>query len=259
MAIRFRRPLTLRCAAALLAVAVAAPADLFAATASLPNTESVNWEIMSQIRNEGFHNSKVMEIEGQLTDVIGPRLTGSPNMKRANEWTRDQFREWGLVNSHLESFPFGRGWSNSYTEVRMVAPQETPALAYPKAWTVSTNGMLRAPVVKAKLATKEDLDKYRGQLGGKIVLDGDMREIKPQSEAALVRYDDKKLSEIAQYEIPSEKPRFNREEIAQRIAFQKRHAFIQNRDITRRLDVVGRGVGEPHPIIRNAGANPGAG
>jgi hypothetical protein len=221
MTLRFRRPLTLRCAAPLLAVAIAAPADLFAATASLPNTESVNWEIMSQIRNEGFHNSKVMEIEGQLTDVIGPRLTGSPNMKRANEWTRDQFREWGLVNSHLESFPFGRGWSNSYTEVRMVVPQETPVLAYPKAWTVSTNGILRAPAVKAKLATKEDLDKYKGQLGGRIVLNGDMREIKPQSEAALVRYDDKKLSEIAQYEIPSEKPRFNREEIAQRIAFQK--------------------------------------
>ena len=59
---------------------------------------------MTQIRQEGFHNSKVMEIEGQLTDVIGPRLTGSPAMKRANEWTRDQFTEWGLANAHLESF-----------------------------------------------------------------------------------------------------------------------------------------------------------
>lgn len=210
-----------RIAAALLILAIAVPADLLAATAPLPNTETVNWEVMSQIRNEGFHNSKVMEIEGQLTDVIGPRLTGSPNMKRANEWTRDQFTEWGLVNSHLEGFPFGRGWSNEYTEVRMVAPQASPLLAYPKAWTVSTNGAVRAPVVKAKLATQADLDKYKGQLSGKIVLNGDMREIKPGEKPALKRYDDKDLSDLAEYQIPSEKPRFNREETAQRVAFQK--------------------------------------
>jgi len=221
MTLRFRRPFVLRCSVALLALASAAPADLLAATAAIPNTETVNWDVMSQIRLEGFHNSKVMEIEGQLTDVIGPRLTGSPAMKRANEWTRDQFSEWGLVNAHLESFPFGRGWANDYTAVRMVAPQASPLLAYPKAWTVSTNGVLRAPVVRAKLATQADLDKYKGQLAGKIVLNGDMREVKPQSEPALERYDDKKLAEIAQYEIPSEKPHYNREEIAQRIAFQK--------------------------------------
>jgi len=221
MTLRLRTPFILRFAASVLAVAIAAPIDSLAASAATPNAETVNWDAMSQIRSEGFHNSKVMEIEGQLTDVIGPRLTGSPNLKRANEWTRDQFTEWGLVNSHLESFPFGRGWSNEYTEVRMVAPQTTPLLAYPKAWTVSTNGVLHAPVVKAKLATQADLDKYKGQLSGKIVLNGEMREIKPQDKAALERYDDKKLAEIAEYQIPGEKPRYNREEAAQRIAFQK--------------------------------------
>jgi len=211
----------MRCAAALLALAVAAPADLLAASASAATSDAVNLDVMTQIRQEGFHNSKVMEIEGQLTDVIGPRLTGSPNMKRANDWTRDQFTEWGLANSHLESFSLGRGWSNDFTSVRMVAPQASQLIAYPKAWTVSTNGVLRAPVVKAKLATQADLDKFKGQLAGKIVLNGEMREVKPQSEAALQRYDDKKLAEIAQYEIPSEKPRYSREEIAQRVAFQK--------------------------------------
>jgi carboxypeptidase Q len=217
MNLRFRRHFALR--AALLALAIAAPANLLAATA--PSSDAVNLDVMTQIRQEGFRNSKVMEIEGQLTDVIGPRLTGSPAMKRANDWTRDQFTEWGLVNSHLESFPFGRGWSNDYTQVRMVAPQNAEIIAYPKAWTVSTNGALRASVVKAKLATQEDLDKQKGKLAGKIVFNGDMREVKPQSEAALQRYDDKKLAEIAQYEIPSEKPRYSREEIAQRMAFQK--------------------------------------
>ena len=217
---RTSRSAVVRVAAALLTLTIALPADLLAASPIAPNTETVNWEVMSQIRNEGFHNSKVMEIESQLTDVIGPRLTGSPNMKQANDWTRDKFTEWGLVNSHLEAFPFGRGWSNDYTEVRMVVPQASPLLAYPKAWTVSTDGVLRAPVVKVKLATQADLDKYKGQLAGKIVLNGDMREIKPQEKPTLQRYDDKKLEEIAQYEIPSEKPRFPREEVAQRIAFQ---------------------------------------
>ena len=219
MTSRFCRHFALRSAAALLALAIAAPADLLAATA--PTSDAPNLEMMGQIRQEGFHNSKVMEIEGQLTDVIGPRLTGSPAMKRANEWTRDQFTEWGLANAHLESFNFGRGWANDFTSVRMVAPQASSLIAYPKAWTVSTNGALRAPVVKAKLATQADLDKFKGQLAGKIVLNGEMREVKPQSKSALERYDDKELADLAQYEIPSEKPRYSREEIAQRIAFQK--------------------------------------
>jgi len=235
VALRFRTHLALRSAVALLALAVSTPADLLAATAAA--SDAVNLDVMTQIRQEGFHNSKVMEIESQLTDVIGPRLTGSPAMKRANEWTRDQFTEWGLVNAHLESFAFGRGWANEYTEVRTVAPQASPLLAYPKAWTVSTNGVLRAAVMKAKLATQADLDKYKGQLAGKIVLNGDMREVKPQSKPALERFDDKKLAELAQYEIPSEKPSFNREQFAQRILFQKTlNQFLMDEHVAAILD-----------------------
>jgi len=204
----------------MLTLALAVPADMLAASAP-PTPETVNWDMMSQIRNEGFRNSQVMEIEQQLTDVIGPRLTGSPNMKAANDWTRDKFTQWGLVNSHLEAYPFGRGWSNEYTAVRMVEPQATPLLAYPKAWTVSTNGVVRSPVVNVKLSTQADLDKNKGQLAGKIVLNGDTREVKPGDKPAIHRYDDKELADLAQYEIPGAKPRFSREEIAQRIAFQK--------------------------------------
>jgi len=217
----FHRGFGVRLVAALLAVAIAAPVSLFAANSSNDNNDP-DLAVMTEIRQEGFHHSKVMETESQLTDWIGPRLTGSPNLKKANEWTRDQLAEWGLSNAHLESWgPFGRGWSNDYTEVRMVTPTASPLIAYPKAWTPGTNGVLRAPVVKAKLAREEDFEKYKGQLAGKIVLIGEMREVKPESEAALERYDQKKLAEIEQYQIPSEKPRFNREEIAKRIEFQK--------------------------------------
>lgn len=77
--------------------------------------EKVDLETITRIRNEGFHNSQVMELASGLMDSIGERLTGSPNMKRANEWTRDKLTEIGLSNSHLEVWgPFGRGWANQY-------------------------------------------------------------------------------------------------------------------------------------------------
>ncbi len=119
----------------------------------------------------------------------------------------------------------------------MVVPQASPMLAYPKAWTVGTNGVLRAPVVKAKLATQADLDKYKGQLAGKIVLNGDMREIKPGDKPALRRYDDKELADLAEYEIPGGKPRFSPEEIAQRIAFQKTlNQFLMDEKVAAIID-----------------------
>src|ERR1700676_2171143 len=109
---------------------------------SVWSQEKVDLEAMSRIRNEGFHNSKVMEFATGLMDSIGERLTGSPNMRRANEWTHDQFTAMGLTNSHLEPWgPFGRGWANQYVNVRMTAPDIVSLIAYPKAWTPGTNGV----------------------------------------------------------------------------------------------------------------------
>ena len=103
--------------------------------------EKVDLDAITKIRYEGFRNSKIMQLASELMDGIGPRLTGSPNMKRANEWTRDKLTEFGLVNAHLEPWqPFGRGWANEYVSVRMVSPDIAPLLAYAKAWTPGTNG-----------------------------------------------------------------------------------------------------------------------
>ena len=97
------------------------------------NEEPVDWGMMTRIRQEGLMSSKVMETLQQLTDVLGPRLTGSPNAKRANEWTRKQLEDWGLANAHLESYgPFGRGWSLDKVSVQMTQPAGGPLLAYPK-------------------------------------------------------------------------------------------------------------------------------
>ena len=73
--------------------------------------EPVDWSLANRIRAEGLQRSRVMDTLQHLTDVIGPRLTGSPALKEANEWTRDRLAEWGLANAPLESYEFGRGWS----------------------------------------------------------------------------------------------------------------------------------------------------
>ncbi len=95
---------------------------------------------IQRIREEGLKRSRVMETLSYLTDVIGPRLTGSPNMKRANEWTRDQLTKWGLQNSHLEPWgPFGRGWVLKGFSAQVTEPQAIPLIAYPKAWSPGAN------------------------------------------------------------------------------------------------------------------------
>jgi hypothetical protein len=162
-------------------------------------------EMIGKIRYEGFRNSKIMEIATGLMEEIGPRLTGSPNMKRANDWTRQELESFGLVNAKLEPWtPFGRGWANEYTNVRMVSPDIQTLIAYSKAWTPGTDGAVRAQVVRVPNArTPRDLDRYRGKLAGKIVFYGDDAEVKPSTEPLSERYSEKKLDEIEQYEIPA--------------------------------------------------------
>jgi carboxypeptidase Q len=184
--------------------------------------ERVDLETMTRIRYEGFHDSKVMEFATGLMDSIGERLTGSPNMKRANEWTRDQLAAIGLSNAHLEPWgPFGRGWANQYVNVRMTSPDVVTLLAYPKAWTPGTNGVVQGKCVRVVVEDKKDFDKYRGKLAGMIVILGADPEIKPITEAPYKRYSDDDLGKISDYEIPSEHPRFSPADLAKRQQFIK--------------------------------------
>ncbi|HEY2324426.1 MAG TPA: M20/M25/M40 family metallo-hydrolase [Thermoanaerobaculia bacterium] len=186
-------------------------AVLFLLSFSLFAADTPDLTMQTRIREEGFRNSKVMEIAETLTDDIGPRLTGSPNMKRANEWTRDKLTELGLSNAHLEEWgPFGRGWSYDSCSLRLVSPDVAQLIAVPRAWTPATNGPVRGKVVQAKIESKEDLEKLKGKLAGKFLLLGDPREFKPHDKAQFQRYDDKSLEELSQYEMPGPS-RFNRE------------------------------------------------
>jgi hypothetical protein len=177
--------------------------------------------MVSRIRNEAFRNSRVMEYAKALTDTIGARLTGSPDMKKANEWTRDELAKMGLANAHLESFKFGRGWTSDAYSVRMIVPQTAQLYALPKAWSPGTNGPLRGKVVKAKLETKEDLEKNKGKLSGVIVMIADPREMKPQDKAALERYDEEGLEKLAEYAIPAERDNERQAGFLRRREFRK--------------------------------------
>jgi hypothetical protein len=185
--------------------------------------EKLDLETITRIRYEGFHDSKVMDFATGLMDSIGERLTGSPNMKRANEWTRDQFTAIGLSNSHLEPWgPFGRGWANEYVNVRMTSPDVVTLLAYPKAWTPGTNGVIQGKCIRATIDDKKDFDKYKGKLSGMIVILGADPDVKPITEAPYKRLTDDDLAKLADYQIPPDHPPFNF------ATFVKRQQFVKD-------------------------------
>ncbi|MFB3917584.1 MAG: M20/M25/M40 family metallo-hydrolase [Terriglobales bacterium] len=204
-------------------LAVTVLAIIFPAVLAAQNPEPVDLEMVTRIRQEGFRNSKVMETVRELTDRFGARLTGSPNLKRANEWARDQLAKWGLANAHLESYNFGRGWAEEFTSVRMVTPDVVMLNAIPKAWTPGTNGVVRGKAVKIRAENPEDLEPYRGKLAGKIVLLGEVRESNPETEPVFSRFTDQRLQEIYEYEMPPDAfaGRYSPEEIAKRYRMVK--------------------------------------
>jgi len=189
---------------------------------SQASQEKIDLEAITRIRYEGFHNSKVMDLASGLMDSIGERLTGSPNMKHANEWTRDKLTEFGLSNAHLEGWgPFGRGWANQYVNVRMTAPDIAPLIAYAKAWTPGTSGVVSGKCIRANIEDKKDFEKYRGKLAGMVVIFGPNAEVKPITELPYERLNDDALAKIGEYQIPGERPPFRMAEILRRRQFMK--------------------------------------
>ena len=182
-------------------------------------------DVIDKIREEGMNRSQVMKTLSYLSDVIGPRLTASPGMKRGNDWTRDTLASWGMQNAHLEAWgPFGRGWTLKRFYAMVDGPTAFPLIAYPKAWSPGTNTLISAPVVDPKTkkgkaaiippsapqntaytgevvhfnATNEaELEQYKGKLKGKIVLVGALRDVKAHFDAEGKRATEKDLLDLA--------------------------------------------------------------
>jgi carboxypeptidase Q len=162
---------------------------------------------VQRIRDEALNRSQIMQTLDRLTNVIGPRLTGSPGMRRANEWTREQLAGWGLANAHVEPWgTFGRGWSLRRFSADAVEPQAFPLIAYPKAWSPATHGPLTAEVVYVDAKDEQGLQKFKGQLRGKIVLNGAVRDTAAHFEPEGTRRTEKELLELANAPDPATVP-----------------------------------------------------
>ena len=166
--------------------------------------EKVDLYLINRIKNEAFQNSKVMENAFYLTDVYGPRLSGSPGLQAAAEWAVRRFNEWGLANARLEKWgPFGRAWYCVSFSAHMKEPQYSPLIGFARTWSPGTNGTVSGEPVLAPIRTEGDLEKLKGKLKGKIVLLEDPRPSEPIAAAPMRRLTDAELAAEALAPDPS--------------------------------------------------------
>ena len=168
--------------------------------------ENVDRDIQWKIRREATENSQILRTLHFLTDVYGPRLTGSPNLKAAQEWVVQETTKWGLKNAHLEPWSFGHpGWANERLSVHVTAPVKDALVTEALAWTPGTNGAVTAPAIQIVLParpTKETLAKFfddnRAKVKGKIVMVGDAAAVPVTILPPLKRREDNEVR--AQYD-----------------------------------------------------------
>ena len=187
----FRSSAVLRASAStalILSSFVASPVDA-------QSREPVDAAMLAKIRAEGMERSQAMEHVIWLSDIYGPRLSGSPTTQQAADWTMTQLRKWGMANVHLEHFPFGKGWSLEHFSAVMTAPQVQPIIALPKSWTRGTNGPVNADVVLAQIRTENDLALWRGKLRGKVILTQPARAVRMLEGPLVLRMTDSMVAE----------------------------------------------------------------
>src|SRR5271168_5114358 len=162
-----------------------------------PATETIDLNAYNLIREEGLQHSHVMDYAGGLADGIGPRLTGSPNMAKANAWTLEQLTKMGCANAHLEDWgEFGMGWQQLNTWVRMTETDTAVFVAQATPWSPGTNGPLAGQAVAAVINADSDIAKYKGKLAGKIVFLGALRDVPVPDKPFFTRYTDKDLKDL---------------------------------------------------------------
>jgi hypothetical protein len=169
-----------------------------------PATETLDLEMYSRIRDEGFNHSHVMEYASGLFDDIGERLTGSPAMARANEWTRAQLAAMGCANAHLESWgEFGMAWTQIGAGLELVKPDPAVFLAQASPWSPATQGTVTAEAIAVSgMKDESEFDKWKGKLKGKVILYGQGAEnpdVDPDKVPAMEHDDAAKLADLAKY------------------------------------------------------------
>ncbi|MBI3579713.1 MAG: peptidase M28, partial [Ignavibacteriales bacterium] len=171
-------------------------------------TEKIDTVAINKIKDEGINRSQAMEILSYLTDVYGPRLTGSPEYKQAAEWTKQKLASWGLQNVYFDKWgPFGKGWSLKRFSANVLEPRAFPVIAYPKAWTPGLKGTVRGDVVYLDAKDEAGLEQYKGKLKGAFVLLNDIRDVKAHFDPEGKRLTDADLLKLANAGLPVQQQR----------------------------------------------------
>jgi carboxypeptidase Q len=187
----FKRSSITICVAVALAVGVGI-------AASPASDDKADLTAVYKIKDEGINHSEVMNTLSYLTDVHGPRLTGSPGIRGAQTWAQDQLKKWGMENVGTHKWEFGRGWTLKHFSAHMTAPSYAPLIAYPKAWTPGfSGGAVTGPAVRVDITSEADFDRYKGKLKGAYVLTAAAREVQPHFTGDAKRYTDEQLAALA--------------------------------------------------------------
>ncbi len=160
----------------------------------------------SRIVDEGMNHSQLMMNASELMDGIGPRLTNSHNIRKAEDWALAKFRSFGLANVHREPFAFGRGWNFTTSSARMIEPRPIDMVEIPVAWTPGTHGPIRAPIVVAPMSKVEHFAAWRGKLAGKIVLVTLPGTSDEPKDPVFKRLSDKEIADEDNYQLPQYDP-----------------------------------------------------
>ncbi len=183
----------LSCAASLLAVSASLPAR------AAPDGENA---VIARIIDEGMNRSEAMPTASALMDRIGPRLTNSENIRKAQTWAMEQLRKQGLANVHAEQFDFGLGWNLDSYSVAMTSPRPLALTAIPVAWSPPTAGTLHASVVIAPMSREEHFAEWKGKLAGKIVLVSLPGETSESKDPPFERLSDAKIADLDNFTKP---------------------------------------------------------
>ncbi len=190
-------------------------------------------ETEKQILAEVKERSQLMDNLEYLTDMIGPRLTGTAKMKRANEWTLERFKDYGLEKAHLESWTIAHAWERGEARGRILEPNQHPLTLAALGWTPGTSGVIRAPVVLVKAQKIKELEAYQGKLKGAIVVTSDLRrpgldlpEAGPAPAGPLWPRDPQRREELRQFRRQRDEFLRNEGAIAVLLNSNKEHGLV---------------------------------
>ena len=159
---------------------------------------------IARIKEEALTRSQAMDHVSWLSDVYGPRVTGTPNLTRASEWVMKRLGQWGLSNVRQERFAFGQGWRVERFSAHLVSPEPQPIIGYPRTFSPSTRGTITAEVVRVDIRSDADFAKYRGTLRDKIVLPQPARRVRLLEDRVVLRMNEKDMAEALTLPAPSQ-------------------------------------------------------